>query len=318
VDEAILDVIVPAFRERHLRVALDSLSAQRDRRFRVLVGDDSSPDGLGKICTEYGDRMSIQHHRFAENLGSTNLVAQWNRCVRLGESPWVWLFSDDDVASPGCVGAIRSALAAGAPLVRLDVRVVGPTGEILDVPPDPPALESRDAFLWQRLKRRRESFAVEYAFSRERWESIGGFVDLPAAWCSDDASWLALAGEDGICHAPGGWVGWRWSGENISASHGRDAEKLEACLRFLESIGPAGWEKLELHMGLAPGVGASAALEWFWFHLAGLGLVIGPLKAGRIEARLVDALGGFARGTRGRLLRKSLRGIKDRLFGRTR
>jgi glycosyltransferase involved in cell wall biosynthesis len=39
-----LAIIVPAFRVRFLERTLQSLAAQTDRRFRVYVGDDASPE----------------------------------------------------------------------------------------------------------------------------------------------------------------------------------------------------------------------------------------------------------------------------------
>lgn len=314
--DIVLDVVVPAWRGAYLRETLESLARQEDRRFRVLVGDDASPDDLASVCGAFADRMEIHHHRFPSNLGGSDLVAQWTRCVELGDSPWVWLFSDDDVASPGCVGALRRALGAGAPLARLDLAVVGCSGETLDVPPAPPSRESAGEFLWQRFKRRRESFAVEYGFRRDDWRRTGGFARMPAAWCADDATWWRLARIDGIRHAEGGLVGWRWSGTNISASHRRDAEKREACMRFLEMVGTEGLRAMERDVGLVGGAGDGAALEWLRFHLGGLGDRVGRAAAARFEARAMAVLGPRAEGLAREIGRRNVRLLLDRIRGR--
>jgi glycosyltransferase involved in cell wall biosynthesis len=313
-----LDVVVPAYRARYLQETLESLACQDDRAFRVLVGDDASPDDLAGLCARFAGRMDIVHHRFPDNMGAHDLVGQWTRCVALGDSPWVWLFSDDDVASAGCVGALRRALGEGAVVARLDLAEIGASGEVLDLPPEPPARESRELFLWQRLKRRRESFVVEYAFRRDRWEAAGGFVSLPAAWCSDDATWWRLAGSDGIRHAAGGRVGWRWSGANISSSHRRDAEKREGCLRFLELVGRDGLAGMEAALGLAPGAGADAAMDWLRFHLGGLRAPVGWSEARAIEARMARVAGSRAEGLAGTLRRGNCRLWIDRIRGRLR
>lgn len=46
--------------------------------------------------------------------------------------------------------------------------------------------------LLDKLQGKIDSAAVEYVFSREIWQSAGGFVHFPMAWCSDDATWAAL------------------------------------------------------------------------------------------------------------------------------
>ncbi len=313
-----LDVVIPAHKAQFLGETLESLALQDDRAFRVWVGDDASPDDLAGVCARFSDRLDLVHHRFADNLGATDLVGQWTRCVALGDSPWVWLFSDDDVASPGCVGALRRALADGAAVARLDLAIVGSAGEVLDIPPAPPERESREQFLWQRLKRRRESFVVEYAFRRDRWQAAGGFVSLPAAWCSDDATWWRLAGSDGIRHASGGHVGWRWSGANISSSHRRDAEKREGCLRFLELVGAGGLAEMESILGLAPGAGADAAMDWLRFHLGGLRAPVGGREAMSIEERMERVAGSSAAGLAGMLRKRNWKLWADRLRGRLR
>jgi hypothetical protein len=318
VADIILDVVVPAWRGAYLREALDSLARQEDRRFRVLVGDDASGEDLASVCRAFEDRMEIRHHRFPSNLGGHDLVAQWTRCVELGDSPWVWLFSDDDIASPGCVGALRLALGAGASLACLDLAVIGRAGETLDVPPAPPSRESAGAFLWQRLKRRRESFAVEYGFRREAWSRAGGFASLPAAWCADDATWWRLAKLDGIRHAEGGVVGWRWSGANISASHGRDADKREACLRFLEMVGADGLRAMEMDVGLVEGAGDGAALDWLRFHLGGLRDHVDRQTAAGFEARARAVLGPRVEGLAREMARRNMRLFLDRIRGRHR
>lgn len=52
--------------------------------------------------------------------------------------------------------------------------------------------------LLDKLQGKIDSAAVEYVFSREIWQSAGGFVHFPMAWCSDDATWAAFARHAGV------------------------------------------------------------------------------------------------------------------------
>ena len=44
-------------------------------------------------------------------MGKKDLIAQWERCIQLSnDEPWIWVFSDDDIADSGCVDAFYSII----------------------------------------------------------------------------------------------------------------------------------------------------------------------------------------------------------------
>ena len=100
-----LAVIIPAFKGRHLAATLASFAAQTDRRFRVYVADDGSPEELAPIVAPFRAQLDLVYHRFPENLGRTSLAGHWHRAMALSRERWVWLFSDDDLVSPDSVAA---------------------------------------------------------------------------------------------------------------------------------------------------------------------------------------------------------------------
>lgn len=102
-------IIIPAYKASFLRQTLESVAAQTCRDFRVYVGDDKSPEDLQTIVQAYADRIPLVYRRFDENLGGTDLVAHWERCIRLSEEPLVWLFSDDDLMPSDAVERILAA-----------------------------------------------------------------------------------------------------------------------------------------------------------------------------------------------------------------
>jgi len=85
--------------------------ASDGRALSVYVGDDASPEPVGEIVQSFGPGADkLLYHRFTENLGGTSLVRQWERCIRLSNEPWIWLFSDDDMMDSGCVAAFYREL----------------------------------------------------------------------------------------------------------------------------------------------------------------------------------------------------------------
>ncbi len=232
-----LAIVIPAYKGRFLAATLQSIAAQDTQDFRLIVGDDASPEDLRRLCRAVEGRVDLHYTRFEHNLGGRDLVAHWARCVALSNEPWVWLFSDDDLMPPDAVGRLLNAVRAepdAGDLWHFDVDRIDAEGRVLRSEPRfPPRLSAR-AFAQARLGFELSSFAPDYVFARAAYERVGGFVNFPRAWCADDASWLALAARSGIRTLAGAPVQWRESGINISAAHGADVEdKWQAQLQFL-------------------------------------------------------------------------------------
>lgn len=216
----LLTVVIPAYKRAYLGAALDSLRAQTSRGFRVVVADDASPEDLQPIVERSGAGLNLVYERFDRNLGGADLTAHWNRAVRLAWTDWILLLGDDDLLDPDAVAGFYSVLdetRAAFDLYRFSTRRIDGAGNVVAVHDAHPREESALAFLEERLHERRSSFTCEYLFRRSAWERIGGFVSFPLAWCSDDATWLALGAECGIRAIEGPRASWRLSNDNISS-----------------------------------------------------------------------------------------------------
>ena len=217
-----LSIVVPAYRGLHLKTALASLVAQTNRHFSLHVCDDGSSDDLAAIfhaCLADAPSLESTFHRFERNLGCQSLVASWQRAVDTTDTPWVWLFSDDDIADPQCVEKFYHALQAdelSGNVCRFNTATIDKDGEVIIIHAPHPASESAAAFAYHRLIFQRRSFAPEYIFRRSAYTANHGFVDFPFALGSDDASWIAFAGDTPIVTLPDALVYWRLSGSNTS------------------------------------------------------------------------------------------------------
>jgi len=235
-----IGIVIPAFKPDYLAAALQSIGNQELKNFKVYVGDDASPADLARICQPFADQFDLHYVRFETNLGQRDLVAHWNRCVQLSSEPWVWLFSDDDLMEPECTARLQDAIdkqGNSMDVFHFNVTKIDGAGAMLkQLPAFPPQLSGR-AFALARQQFALQSFAPDFVFARAAFDRVGGFVSFPLAWCSDDASWVAMAGNKGICTLDGPRVHWRLSGQNISAkspdSHARMFEALVQYLAWL-------------------------------------------------------------------------------------
>jgi hypothetical protein len=121
-------------------------------------------------------------------------------------------------------------------LYRFNTFSIDGEGRLLSKNPAHPQNETGSDFLAARLRGGRTSTAQELIFSRAAWESIGGFLDFPLGWASDDAFIATLGSHKPIRTIPGPCLGWRLSGRNISTdnSFAVAVKKLQACREFVE------------------------------------------------------------------------------------
>ena len=145
-----LAIIIPTYKEEFLAETLESLTNQTNMDFNVYVGDDCSPFDLGKIVDSFQDKLSVSYTRFSNNLGKTNLIAHWNRCLDLlQEEEYFCLFSDDDVMESRCVEAFYQSLETSLlfDVYHFNIHIIDEYGNLIRKCPDyPERLSSIDFF----------------------------------------------------------------------------------------------------------------------------------------------------------------------------
>ncbi len=239
-----LAVVIPAWRAQHLGSALRSLREQTDRRFRLYIGDDGSPDDIAAVVARETTGLDVIYHRYEENLGGRDLVAHWHRCIALTQGePWICLFSDDDEMEPGCVAAFYHTLAAGttgAQLLRFDFTIIDGDGREVRSPlpnvPRESAAELLEAIL---TGGGREWRAPEHIFSRRVFTERGGFLSLPRALFSDLATWVEFAAPGGVITMPGPRIRWRSHADGTSSGQRMNYQVawLDALEGFVRWVG---------------------------------------------------------------------------------
>lgn len=96
-----LTIGVPAYgNEATIAATLDSILAQSDGDFRVLISDDVSPDGTGEICRGFAARDGrITYVRQARNLNYGN----FRYLLNAADTPYFMWLAGDDVIAPDFV-----------------------------------------------------------------------------------------------------------------------------------------------------------------------------------------------------------------------
>jgi hypothetical protein len=116
-------------------------------------------------------------------------------------------------------------------LFHCRVRIIDEDSKLLNYSSSCPEWESVYNFIWHRINSFRNHYVPEFMCRTSALKIIGGFVEFPLAWCSDDATWYLLAKQNGVGYSDRPLCNWRSSGINISKI-GNIRLRFEALLLF--------------------------------------------------------------------------------------
>jgi glycosyltransferase involved in cell wall biosynthesis len=217
----ILAIVIPYYKLVFFEATLQSLAAQTDKRFKVYIGNDSSPEDPLALLDKYQGQFDFVYYKFKENLGGISLVQQWHRCIDfIQDEEWVMVLGDDDVLGENVIEEFHAFInqkKEGVYLIRFNLRIIDKNGQLQSDDFEHKAHESDTDLLARMFLMKETITASEFVFSRKVYEDNNGFVDFPLAWFSDYATWLVFSKQTGIYHLKKASVYWRLSGINISS-----------------------------------------------------------------------------------------------------
>lgn len=251
-----LTVAIPTYNgARYLATTIDSILAQTDASFDLIVCDDQSTDSTREIVRQRaGERV-----RLWINPVRLRLAGNWNACIEQSETEWVAIVHQDDVLLPGHLSAHLSTASRypDAGLIASSAVAIDPEGcRITDG-----SIEAGGLGLVDRLfpaLTLLETLAVSnplrcsaVTVRADVHQTLGGF-DPAYGYVVDWDFWLRVASRYPVAWLASPTVGFRW--HKASETHRfkigvTDLEETEKLLTTLSANAPAGSSQSR---GLAP------------------------------------------------------------------
>lgn len=230
-----VSIVLAAYKSDFLDQAIRSILAQTYRKFDLTIVNDCSPEDLDKIVSPYLADNRVRYVKLGVNRGGANLAFHWNQCMDFATGELVVFASDDDYYEPTYLSEMV-AISQKYPQINLfhcRIRYVDSNGETLLL--SQPALEFETGieFAYQRMLFRRKQALQEFMFRRKAFVEMGGFVEFPKAWYTDDATWNKL-GQNGVVYVGKTLFNFRMSGQNISSEDNSILEKLNAVKSYMD------------------------------------------------------------------------------------
>ncbi|WP_298368884.1 glycosyltransferase family A protein [uncultured Lutibacter sp.] len=224
-----LAIVIPYYKLSFFEETLQSLSNQTDKRFKVYIGDDASPQNPCEIIEKYKSKFDLEYYYFEKNLGGNSLTKQWGRCISLTDKEeWILLLGDDDYISPNFVEEFYNHLEK---VNQLKINVIhfsvfiDKEGVLSKLFTHPRIESSKDNFFRKFFGGAHGSLS-EQIFKKEMYLKRG-FRNLPLAWGADDLAWLEFSDFGDLYGINEANTYFRISSENISRSGFQSEVKKE-------------------------------------------------------------------------------------------
>lgn len=233
-------IIIPFYKLTFFEDTLASLANQTDKRFKVYIGNDASPEDPQFLLDKYIGRFEINYYKFEENLGAKSLVRHWDRCIAMsGDEEWLMILCDDDTLSENCIAEFYKSLPeindSDCNVVRFATFVKQMELHKTSGLYEHPKLEKAADFMYRRITNATRSSLSEHVFRKSMYLRYG-FFDYRLAWHSDDRAWLEFSQFKFIYTINSSSVCFRLSEENISRSDFMIQEKNQVTLAFYNFV----------------------------------------------------------------------------------
>jgi len=224
-------ILIPAYKSIFLKEAIDSVLAQTYGCFELIILDDCSPEDIKSIVSDYSD-CRIRYERNDNNIGSIDLVDNWNKCLSYANGDYVICMGDDDKLAPTCLENYNSLIEKypGLNVYHTRTLLIDEKSEIWQIQEERPEYESGYSLWWHRWNGRCRQYVGDFLYSRTHLLSLGGFYKLPLAWASDDITAVRAAIETGIANSAIPGFFYRESRMSISNSSSAKIKAEAICL----------------------------------------------------------------------------------------
>ena len=235
-----LAIIIPYYKLTFFKATLQSLANQTDKRFKVYIGDDASPENLIELLEIYDDSFDFIYHRFETNLGGSSLSKQWERCIELSDDEeWIMILGDDDVLGDNVVEEFykdkEQLDLENINLMKCASILIDECGKSISKIYNHPIQEKTTEAYYKHYTGESRSSLSEYFFRRTSYNQFK-FTDFPIAWHSDDKAWLDFTDCGDVYCCNEAIIQIRLSSENISGKKDNILLKRKARMLFLEDV----------------------------------------------------------------------------------
>lgn len=229
-------ITIPAYKQRYLYEAIESCLAQTYKDFELIIVDDASPENLKSVVDRFQDSR-IRFYRNEKNCGALNVVDNWNICLGYATGDYIICMGDDDRLLPNCLDEYDKLIGKYPNLnvYHALTEIIDENSQFCYMQEMRPEREGIYSMIYGRLRNKRQQYIGDWLFRTQWLKNLGGYVNIPMAWGSDDLTAYKAAVNHGVANSQIPMFQYRENHPTIS-SNGNMLVKFDAMLKSFEKI----------------------------------------------------------------------------------
>lgn len=185
-----LAIVIPYYKIDFFDRTLFSLSHQTDKRFKVYIGNNNSPDDPTAIINNYVRDLDIVYRTFDNKRDPRTLSEQFIQCVSLiSDEEWFMILGDDDILDEDVVADFYKNLPQitqrGINVIKFSTAIINEYDDIMSDVYRFSQLENSGKLLIKKLYNKTRSSLSEHIFKSSQFAKYK-IPNYPLAWYSDD------------------------------------------------------------------------------------------------------------------------------------
>lgn len=232
-----LAVVIPYYNIDYFDKTMLSLACQIDKRFKVYIGNNNSPDDPEKVLKNYRDKLDIIYKEFNNERNPVTLSEQLLQCIlMISDEEWFMILGDDDILEPNVISDFYRHLPQinknQINVVKYSTILINMNDDLISTIYRYNQIENSIDLYVKKTKNRSRSSLSEHIFRTNQFiKHKIPFYSL--AWHTDDMMILLYSNFDKIYCISDSVVVIRISGKNISSWENKyKREKTEASIFF--------------------------------------------------------------------------------------
>jgi len=236
-EECLFSIGLPVVKPDFLRQALNCCINQSYTNLEVIVLNNTKNEQTRKNVRQLVSEFNDARIKYFENNTQLPIIENWNKTIELSSGELYALLCDDDIWHKDFIMEIISLKNKYPNCKAFHTRVINIDENEYPLSKSPLCCEYENGidFIWHRLKGYRTQYVSDFAANRKSLADLGGFVNLPGAWGSDDITWFSLASLNGIAYSSKSLCSYRISAINITSTM-RIRDKLKANEIYIKKV----------------------------------------------------------------------------------
>ena len=236
-----LAIVIPYYNTDYFDKTMLSLACQTDKRFKVYIGNNNSPDDPGEILENYRDKLDIVYKEFNNERNPVTLSEQFLQCASMiSNEEWFMILGDDDILEPNVVSDFYRHLPQinknQINVVKYSTILINMCDDLISTVYKHNQIEKSTDLYIKKITNRSRSSLSEHIFRTRQFLKYK-IPYFPLAWYADDMMILLYSNFDKIYCISDSVVAIRLSGKNISSWENKHKRgKIEASILFYSEL----------------------------------------------------------------------------------